>query len=196
MAPNPIKFTGFGDSYGPRPYKFIGFGDSYDPIDSAEIYRSLDMFGSSSEHAEIGPGSFELVVCRFVGTVPDIVGLVWPSFRRKSGSKSKIVGRILQTCQGPGPPLEQHPGRDLPVEFVRAPGLPWNSTPGPRASPSILQICQGHVDFGNWIPVGFGLPFKDHTFIGFGESYGPKPYNFIWFGESYGPKPYKIHRVW
>ena len=52
-------------------------------------------FGSSSKHAEIGPESFGIVVCRFVGTVPDILGLVWPSFRPKSGSKSKISGRIL-----------------------------------------------------------------------------------------------------
>ncbi len=27
-------------------------------------------------NAEIGPGSFGIVVCRFVGTVPDILGLV------------------------------------------------------------------------------------------------------------------------
>ena len=52
-------------------------------------------FGSSSKRAEIGPESFGIVVCRFVGTVPDILGLVWPSFRPKSGSKSKISGRIL-----------------------------------------------------------------------------------------------------
>ncbi len=58
-------------------------------------------FGSSSKHAEIGPESFGIVVCRFVGTVPDILGLVWPSFRPKSGSKSKISGRILKSFRGP-----------------------------------------------------------------------------------------------
>ena len=30
-----------------------------------------------------------------MGTVPDVLGLVWPSFRPKSGSKSKITGRIF-----------------------------------------------------------------------------------------------------
>ncbi len=44
----------------------------------------------------MGPESFGIVVCRFVGTVPDILGLVWPSLRPKSGSKSKISGRILK----------------------------------------------------------------------------------------------------
>ena len=39
-------------------------------------------------------------MCRFVGTVPDILGLVWPSFRPKSGSKSKIPGRILKCFRG------------------------------------------------------------------------------------------------
>ncbi len=27
MAPNLIKFIGFGDIYGPKTYKFIGFGE-------------------------------------------------------------------------------------------------------------------------------------------------------------------------
>ena len=40
-------------------------------------------------------------LCRFVGTVPDILGLVWPSFRPKSGSKSKISGRIPKHFRGP-----------------------------------------------------------------------------------------------
>ncbi len=47
------------------------------------------------------PESFGIVVCRFVGTGPDILGLVWPSFRPESGSKSKIPGRILQSSRGP-----------------------------------------------------------------------------------------------
>ncbi len=40
-------------------------------------------------------------MCRFVGTVPDILGLVLPIFRPKSGSKSKISGRILKSFRGP-----------------------------------------------------------------------------------------------
>ncbi len=46
-------------------------------------------------------------MCRFVGTVPDIVGLVWPSFRPKSGSKSQISGRILKSFRGPFSSAEQ-----------------------------------------------------------------------------------------
>ncbi len=60
-----------------------------------------------------------IVVCRVVGTVPGILGLVWPSFRPKSGSKSKISGRILKSFRGPfisavlghGGLLEEAPGR-------------------------------------------------------------------------------------
>ncbi len=55
----------------------------------------------SSKHAKIGAESFGIVVCRFVGTVPDVFGLVWTSFRPRSGSKSKIPGRILKSVRGP-----------------------------------------------------------------------------------------------
>ncbi len=34
------------------------------------------------------------------GTEPDILGLVWLSLRRESGSKSKISGRILESFRG------------------------------------------------------------------------------------------------
>jgi hypothetical protein len=61
----------------------------------------LQSFGSSSKHAEIGSESFGIFVCRFVGTVPDILALVWPSFRPKAGSKWKISGRILKNSRGP-----------------------------------------------------------------------------------------------
>ncbi len=57
-------------------------------------------FGSSSKHAEIGPESFGIVLCRSVGNVPGILHLVWPRFRHDSGSKSKISRRILQSCRG------------------------------------------------------------------------------------------------
>ncbi len=57
-------------------------------------------FGSSSKHDDIGPESFGIGVRRFVGTVPNILGLVWPSFRPNSDSKSKIPGRILKQKSG------------------------------------------------------------------------------------------------
>ncbi len=41
-----------------------------------------------------------IVVCRSVGAVPDIMGLVWPSLRPKSSSKSKVSGRILKSYRG------------------------------------------------------------------------------------------------
>ncbi len=40
-------------------------------------------------------------MCPFVGAVPDIVGLAWPSFRSKSGSKSKIPGQIFEQNSEP-----------------------------------------------------------------------------------------------
>ncbi len=38
-------------------------------------------------------------MCRCVGTVPDILGLVLPSFRPNSGSESKMPGRVLKNCR-------------------------------------------------------------------------------------------------
>ncbi len=53
---------------------------------SAAMHMSCShSFGSSSKHAEIGPESFGIVVCRSAGTVRGNVGLVWPSFGSKSG---------------------------------------------------------------------------------------------------------------
>jgi hypothetical protein len=48
-------------------------------------------------------------VCRFVGIVPGILGLVWPSFKPKSGSKSKIPGRILKQILGSFSSAEKSP---------------------------------------------------------------------------------------
>ncbi len=62
---------------------------------TAKAISQIQGFGSSSKHAEVGPQSFGIVVCWFGGTVPDILGMVWPSFRTESGSKSEIPGRIL-----------------------------------------------------------------------------------------------------
>ncbi len=45
--------------------------------------------------------TFGVVVCRSVGTVPGILGLVWLSFRPKSGSRSKASGRIHESFRGP-----------------------------------------------------------------------------------------------
>ncbi len=59
----------------------------------------LRSVGSSSKQTKIGPDSFGIVWCRFLGNVPDI--LVWPSVRPKSGSKSKMSGRILKSLRGP-----------------------------------------------------------------------------------------------
>ncbi len=64
---------------------------------SAELSHSVNSFGSPSKHSEICPESFGVDVCWFAGAVPDILGLLWPSLRPKSGSKSKISGRILQS---------------------------------------------------------------------------------------------------
>ncbi len=68
---------------------------------SAELSHSFSSFGYSSKHDEICPESFGIVVCRFVGTVLDIWGLVWPSFKSRPGPQSKISGRILKGFRGP-----------------------------------------------------------------------------------------------
>ncbi len=70
-------------------------------VDSAELSRSVKSFGPSSEHAEIGPESFGIVVHRSAGTAQGILGLVWLRSKRDSGSESKIHGRILTSFRGP-----------------------------------------------------------------------------------------------
>ncbi len=59
----------------------------------------------------MGPEVFGIVVCRSVGAVPDILGLVWRSFRPKSGSESKISGRILKISRGLFSSAESGSGR-------------------------------------------------------------------------------------
>ncbi len=88
----------FGDIHGPKHYEFVGSRATI--ISHIPVSRSLS-FGSSSKHTEIGSESFGIVVRRSVGAVPGILGLVWPSFRPKSGSRSKISGRILERFRGP-----------------------------------------------------------------------------------------------
>ncbi len=51
---------------------------------------------SVPKHVEIGPEPFGIVVCRSVGTVSGILGLVLLPVRPKSSSKSKNSGRILK----------------------------------------------------------------------------------------------------
>jgi hypothetical protein len=94
----PYRFIWFGDIDGPKPYEFRGPRGFYFANTGIAQFQS---FGSSSKHADIGPESFGIVVGRFVGTVPDILGVVWPSFRSKSGSKSKIPGRIRKSFPVP-----------------------------------------------------------------------------------------------
>ncbi len=56
----------------------------------------LESFGSLSKHVEIGPESFGIVVRRFVVTVPALLGLVWPSFRRRFPAGSlKVFWALL-----------------------------------------------------------------------------------------------------
>ncbi len=69
--------------------------------DSVEQSRNLKCFGSPSEHAEIGPEPFGIVVRRLVGTVLDIFCLVWRRFKPTSGLKSNIPGRMFKNVRGP-----------------------------------------------------------------------------------------------
>ncbi len=82
----------------PPPGPFIS-GTRFSSYDSAN--KQFESFGPSSKHAELGPEAFGIIVFRFVGTVPDILGLVWRRFRPNSGSESKIPSRILKYFRGP-----------------------------------------------------------------------------------------------
>ncbi len=99
MSPDHIHLYGLVTFFGPKPDEFMAFRCAF--ISQTPVSHSFISFGSSSEDAEIGPESFGSLVFRSVGTVPDILGLAWPSFRPKSGSKSKIPGGILKSFRGP-----------------------------------------------------------------------------------------------
>ncbi len=119
-----------------KPHDLLGFGPwmSPNPINSnwAELSHGLS-FGSSSKHAKIGTESFGIVVSRFVGTVPDILGFVWPRLKPKSGSKSRKPGRILKSCPGSFSSAE----RNASAIRVRERGL--------RSHPGILRSNLGAV---------------------------------------------------
>ncbi len=71
------------------------------PVSARLSYLTARKFRIVVETRRNRPRIVGIVVCQFVGTVPNILGLVWPSFRPKSGSKSKISGRILKSVRGP-----------------------------------------------------------------------------------------------
>ncbi len=87
LAPSPLEKVG---GPGPRPdvqnqslelsmNREVKL--SLSEASSAELPHGAKKNGASSKRAEIGPESFGIVVCRSGGTVLDISGLVWPSFK-------------------------------------------------------------------------------------------------------------------
>jgi hypothetical protein len=101
MLPNHVNLYGLVTSMPAKPYEFIGSGGFY--FAKAGISQ-FESFGSSSKHAEIGPESFGIFVRRFVGTVPDLLGLAWPALGPHP--VSKISGRILKKFGDPFSPAE------------------------------------------------------------------------------------------
>ncbi len=94
-----------------------------DDEDSAELSHSLKV----SDRSRIGPESFGIVVCRFVGTVPGIWGLVLLPFRPIAVPKSKTAGRILKIVRallaqpsGEGGRLVPPPARRVKVREGRS----------------------------------------------------------------------------
>ncbi len=67
---------------------------------SAQLSRSLEVFGSRSEHPETGPKWIGIGLRRFVGTGPGVFGLVSCGLGAE-GPKSTIPGRILKSFRGP-----------------------------------------------------------------------------------------------
>ncbi len=65
------------------------------PPYSAELAHSFNSVGSWWNHAEIGPESFGIVVCRSVGTVPGILRLVPAQNRRSPAGSLKVCGALV-----------------------------------------------------------------------------------------------------
>ncbi len=143
-------------------------GSIRNSVHPAELSRSLQSFGSSSKHAEIGTGSLGIVVCRSVGTVQCMFGLVWHRFRPKSGSKSNISGRILKSCRG----LLAQPSGTFGFGFTHT--LAVSADPRRLACKTseayikgIPKLCFGQVIFG-----GLGHPGKKPHIAGRGCFFG------------------------
>ncbi len=112
------------------------------------------------KHAEIWPESLGIVMCRLVGTVPDILGLAWPSFRPKSGSKSKIAGRILTSFRGPFSSAEMRGGVRPELHFGCysprcGPTKPARDLRLRPAGTRTLRGCPAHGDVHRHQKMGF-----------------------------------------
>jgi hypothetical protein len=102
-------------------------------------------------------------VCRSVGTVPGILGLVWLRFRPHRGSKAKIAGRILKSCRGPfsaASPMGRFAAHRLDQGFAASRGRPDPpKVDGFRSAPRPLR--------GVILKTDLGCP-RDRFLIGFG----------------------------
>ncbi len=76
----------------------VAYHHGWCSCDSVEISRTLKISGRRRNTHESAQNRSESLRA---GLLPDMLGLVWPSLRPKSGSKSKIAGRILKRCRGP-----------------------------------------------------------------------------------------------
>ncbi len=68
---------------------------------SAELSDSLEVSDRRRNMPKSGQKRSESLCAGLFGTVRYILGIVWPSFRLTSGSKSQISGRILKSSPGP-----------------------------------------------------------------------------------------------
>ncbi len=107
------------------------------------------------QHAEIGPESFGIVVCQFVGTMPDILGWVWPSFGHHSVLKTKIAGWILESCCGailaqPSKRSSREHGGNLAALVSPGPTGPRGA--GLSDTTFSCSNCQSSMWFGPGIP--------------------------------------------
>ncbi len=81
MAPNLIKFTGFGDLHGPKPHKFIGSGDIHGYV-----------FGPRLSQRDPEVVVWQIVVLEAWGTTAKKLHIFW---------KRVVVWRCRLRRQGP-----------------------------------------------------------------------------------------------
>ncbi len=131
-------------------------------------------FGSSSKHAEIGPESFGIVVCRLWVPCGGMWAWFGPALGPSPARKSKIPGRILKSFRGPLSSAEMscsHSHRSPSIVLGGALAQDRRRVPCADEACSIIEPIDGQSLAVHW---QFGILILGPVFGRFSAKLGPK----------------------